>query len=81
MSNDTRQAIDDAINAHIADTFPGYYTDAWVVVCASSNIENPSAKNYRVVTPDTQPFHADIGLISVGQEILSDVWADDDEDD
>lgn len=81
MSDNTHQAIDEAINAHIADNFPGYYTDAWVVVCASSRIENPAEKNYRMITPDTQPFHADLGLIRIGSEILKDAWADDAEDD
>ena len=82
MSDETRAELDTAISAHIADTFPGYYTSGWVVVVASNAIDRPDATNYRMLSPDTQPFHVDDGLINIGRRILRDAWDEDpDEED
>ena len=82
MSEETETAIDTAISQHVAETFPGFYTEGWVIVTVSSTLDNPHGKNYRILTPDSQPFHADLGLITVGKQILEDQWCDGgDEDD
>lgn len=84
MSDETRAALDNAISAHIADTFPGYYTSGWVVVASSAHINRPDATNYRLLSPDSQPFHVDDGLMQIGIRILNDSWntsADDEDDD
>lgn len=83
MSDQTSAAVDTAISQHIADTFPGFYTEGWVIVAVSSTLDDPRGKNYRILTPDGQPFHADMGLLDVGRQILKDMWygEDDDEDD
>ena len=84
MSDETRAALDDAISAHIADIFPGYYTSGWVVVASSAALDKPNSTNYRVMSPDNQPFHIDDGLITVGRRILQDAWdidADEEDDD
>lgn len=81
MSDDTRANLEDSISAHIADAFPGDYTSGWVVVVASSSLERPDATNYRLVSPDGQPFHVDDGLINVGRKIIRDAWDEDGDDD
>lgn len=80
MSEQTETAIDEAISQHVAETFPGFYTEGWVIVAVSSTLDNPRGKNYRILTPNSQPFHADLGLITVGKQILEDLWCDDGED-
>lgn len=80
---DTLEALDAAINAHIGATFDGHYTGAWIVVAVSTTVEEPNASNYRIITPITQPFHTDVGLLRVGAKITDDNWDTDsyDEDD
>lgn len=73
--------LDNAISQHVAETFPGFYTEGWVVVAVSATLDNPKVKNYRILTPESQPFHADAGLLDVGRLILKDAWYGDDEDD
>lgn len=81
MSDETRFNLDAAISAHIADTFPGHYTSGWVVIVSSSALETPNATNYRLLTADSQPWHVDQGLLSVGNRIMKDSWDEDDTDD
>jgi hypothetical protein len=77
MSDETRANLDAAISAHIADAFPGHYTSGWIVVTSSAAIDRPNTTNYRMVSPDSQPFHIDDGLIKVGARILQDSWDED----
>lgn len=71
---DTLAALDAAIQAHIAEAFEGGYVDAWVLVTSSSTIEDHDISNYRLVTPETQPFHVDNGLVQVATRIMTDSW-------
>lgn len=80
MSEATRADLDDAISAHIADTFPGHYTSGWVVVVSSSTLDRPNATNYRLLTAENQPWHIDSGLLTVGNRIMIDSWDEDDSD-
>ncbi|MCT1363324.1 hypothetical protein [Microbacterium sp. p3-SID131] len=80
MSDETRAKLDEAINAHVAENFPGYYTTAWVVIAASTALDRPDSTNYRLFSPNSQPFHVDNGLITVGAKILEDSWDDADDD-
>lgn len=83
MSEQTATNLDTAISQHVAETFPGFYTEGWIVVAVSATLDNPNAKNYRILTPESQPFHADSGLLDVGRLILKDTWygeADDEDD-
>lgn len=75
--------LDAAINAYIAEAFEGHYTSAWIVVAVSTTVTEPDAANYRIITPTTQPFHTDVGLLQVGAKITDDSWNADsyDEDD
>lgn len=85
MSDKTHADIDAAIAAHVADTFPGYYTSGWILVSASAHLERPNAVNYRLVTSEGQPLHVDAGLLDVGKKIIKDSWdyndAEEDDDD
>ena len=80
MSDETHGQLDASISAHIADTFPGHYTSGWIVVVASSSIDNPNTTNYRLISADAQPLHVDDGLINIGRRIIGDTWDDSDED-
>lgn len=81
---DTLQAVEDAVQAHIASHFEGAYVDSFIVICHSQTIEKHDLSNYRIITRDTQPIHVDMGLIETGRAIIRDSWNagyDEDEDD
>lgn len=71
---DTLRALDEAIQAHIAEAYEGSYVDSWILITSSSTLENHDISNYRLVTPETQPFHVDTGLVQVGKRIMDDSW-------
>lgn len=66
--------VDRAIQAYISRHFEGALVDSWIVVTHSQQIESHDLSNYRIITPDSQPFHIDDGLISTGQRIVDDSW-------
>lgn len=78
---DTLRAVEEAIQQHIATTFDGALVDSWIVVTHSQTIEKHDVSNYRIITHDTQPFHVDAGLLTVGDQIIQDSWDDGYEDD
>ena len=84
MSDETATILDKAISNHIANVFPGFYTEGWIIVAVSATLDSPRGKNYRILTPDAQPLHADSGLLEIGKLILNDQWVgatyDEDED-
>jgi len=73
---DTLQAVENAIQKHIASHFEGALVDSWVIVCHAQNIEEHDLSNYRLLTPETQPFHVDAGLMDVGERIIAGAWDD-----
>lgn len=73
--------LDGAISAHVAENFHGFYTEGWVVVAVSTALDDPNRKNYRIMTPDNQPFHVDVGLLDIGRMIIKDQWCEGAEDD
>ena len=80
---DTLRALDEAIQAHIAEVFPGHLTDAWVLVTHSNSLaaEDAGLHNYRMVSSADQPWHTDAGLVSAANHIVKDAWDFDGDDD
>lgn len=70
---DTLRALDEAIQRHIAECFPGALVDSWALVTHSQDLSD-SLSNYRFVSNETQPYHIDSGLLTVGQKIIEDSW-------
>ena len=74
-------AIQRVINEHFGDAL----VDSWIVVCHSQQISAHDMSNYRVLTPEMQPHHIDVGLMETGRQINRDSWdsgtIDDDDDD
>lgn len=80
---DTLRALDEAIQAHIAASYEGSYVDSWILVTSSATLEAHDISNYRIVTPESQPYHVDAGLMHVGRQIMADswdAWTEDDDD-
>lgn len=71
---DTLAALDAAIQAHIATAYEGAFVDGWVLVTSSQALEHHDESNYRIVTPETQPFHVDCGLVEIARKITGDAW-------
>lgn len=74
---DTLRALDAAVQAHIAENFPGAVTDSWVLVTHSNGLQDDDhdLHNYRMISAsDTQPWHTDAGLIAVANRIVKDAW-------
>lgn len=81
---DTLAALEQAIQAHIADAFEGSLVDSWIIVTHSQQVERHDLSNYRIVTPESQPIHVDRGLLDIGEQIAVDSWDnawDEDDDD
>lgn len=71
---DTLQALETAIQNHIATAYEGNFVESWVLITASQSIEAHDISNYRFVTPESQPFHVDSGLVETGRRIMRDSW-------
>lgn len=80
---DTFRTLDAAVQAHIAEVFPGHLTDSWILVTHSNSLEDNGLHNYRMVFGDHQGWHVDAGLVSAAGRIVKDAWDYDgaDEDD
>lgn len=77
MSAATQQGIHDAIAAHIADLNDGAaeYLTEWVMVATTALADNPTGSMY-YYKDSTLPRHHAIGLLSYGQDVISDVGCD-----
>lgn len=73
---DSLEALDAAIQRHIAESFPGALTSSWLLVAHSQELDDDrqGISNYRIVTPESQPLHVDWGLARVGDRIVKDSW-------
>lgn len=66
MSDETWQAVEDAISAHVADEHDGAISTHWVVAVAAASREEPDATHYCYITPG-QPIFMTMGLLDVAQ--------------
>lgn len=78
---DTFRSLDEAIQAHIAEVFPGHITDRWILVTHSTHLDENGIHNYRMVSGAGQGWDVDAGLVSAGHRIVRDAWDYDGEDD
>lgn len=77
MSDTTRQAVEDAIAAHVADEREGAYLTGFVVMAAALVPEADDVVNYQSIVPTTQPLHVSVGLVTLLANEQVD-WLDDD---
>ncbi len=83
MSKQTKQALDDAIRAHLADECDGMSVMQWAVVTWSIEPEHigDGAGHYGVTVPNGQPHHATRGLLDEAQSIMNEAWSTNREED
>lgn len=81
MSEATKDALDDAIRAHIADECDGKSLMSWVLVTYAVHAEDfgTGAGGYYREVAAGQPQHVTDGLLRCGQRITDDIWDDDGE--
>lgn len=73
---DSLEALERAIQNHIAEAFPGHVTDAWIVVTHSNTLDDDThdLHNYRLVTNESQAWHVDSGLVAAAYRMTRDAW-------
>lgn len=78
MSEETYQALDAALKAHIADECnPAALVTGWATTVAYIT-EDPKSDHYAVIKPEQQMNYGTIGLLHVGLEQVDAVgWGDD----
>lgn len=78
MSDQTIQAIEDAISAHLDDVSEdGDVLINWVIGMAYTNLdqlENDARHGYRVLTPEKQAFHITAGLVRIMEMDIDTRW-------
>lgn len=77
MSDATRQAVHEAIAAHVADLNEGAaeYLTEWVAVATTALADNASGSMYYYVDSHLPRHHA-VGLLDHGQNVLADPGCD-----
>ena len=72
MSDDTRQALDSAIRAHLADEADGAIVTGYVPIAANITADDLEREQhgYWVEYADHQPFHVSLGLVERHRLIL-----------
>lgn len=80
MSADTKQALESALAAHLADETDGEIITDWALVAACTRMEDigSAITRYWCEGNTNQPVHGTIGLLRYGSEHAT---FDDDEDD
>jgi len=82
MSAETKQALDEAIAAHIADeTGGGKIITGYNLVAANIDADSleRGSTNYFHEYGQQRPFHVCIGLAAIAKMRLHEDWADDDD--
>lgn len=64
MSQQTWQAIEDAVRAHVADESDGGFLTAWVMAAANADPANPRSFGYTYANSET-PRHEIVGLLDM----------------
>lgn len=73
MSQATKEALADAVRAHLTDELPGAVLTDWAIVAAATRGEEST---HYLHERSPSPFHTLLGLLTVGAEHLRDT-ADD----
>lgn len=67
MSEQTWQAVEDAIRAHMAEENDGAYLTGWVSVCVAVSAKNPDMAHYQYMN-HKGPSHEWMGLLEMGHQ-------------
>jgi len=62
VSAETKQALDDAIQAHITDECDGRLVNSYLMVVCSEHVLIADSHNYYQEASNGLPFHAALGL-------------------
>lgn len=65
MSDATLRAIDDAIQAHLADESDGHIATGWVAYVAAESMSDGSKSFYQSLVHESQPYHSTLGLVQM----------------
>jgi len=82
MSAETKQAVDDAIAAHIADEGDGHFLSGYALIAAGQRIDSEGGRTlyYKEFSTDL-PFHEAVGLTSyLALAVEHDMFQSDDDD-
>ncbi|MFL6416777.1 MAG: hypothetical protein ACJ74Y_14030 [Bryobacteraceae bacterium] len=70
MSEETYEAVEEAIRIHMADENEGAFLTQWVVVAHAISATDSASSNYQYMS-HKGPAHEKIGLLSLGMR-----WVD-----
>lgn len=70
MSLATKQAMEAAMAAHLADEMDGAIQTGYWLTIKGADLERPGTTTYFYVGPDTQPFHESLGLLEMSGKYL-----------
>lgn len=73
MSENTKAALEDALQAHIADRSPGVYVTGYAIVVCGAIADKPDFTSYRYMTPAAQSRHSTIGLAAMLNQAANDL--------
>lgn len=76
MSDQTKDAVEDAIRAHVMDESHGSYLTAWQVQVAAALPDDAGSTEYQYFGSE-DPLHVSYGLLAMGQRYL-DRWQTED---
>lgn len=76
---DTREALADAVRAHVAAEANGAYLTDWVLIAAAAVANDPDATTYVSETSEG-PFHHRLGLVRYLAQRTDQMVGDDDDD-
>lgn len=65
MSAETRQAVEDALAAHMADENDGAYMSGYLLMIAGVRADDPTITTYSSMVPRDQHVHSSIGLATM----------------
>lgn len=77
MSTETKQALENALQAHIDDERSGFLVSGYSLVAHLATLESERF-HYFYLNPNRQPYHATLGLLNTAIDDL--VRSGDDDD-
>lgn len=77
VSDKTREAVEKALQEHLADEYPGSMVTGWVAEVSHQNLEDLSLTGYLYIAPLKQAFHISLGLSDIMQRTVDDIWGED----
>ena len=78
MSDDTKAALEDALQAHVNDARPGFLVSGYTLTCHLATVEDEGS-HYLYMQPTRQAYHATLGLMQVSMDDFVNGCDEDDE--